>query len=366
MSGLRSHSREKQHMMGTSHYALACPVCDDAVSGQYVDSLDGEAHPEQLRDLLRGRLNVVTCPTCGHSGLVPEPLLVRLPSRNRLVGFMPVEVPTNRKAHLARRLKARLAASAGRTDTVAVCFGARQLQQALPEFPWPKIAHEFRHRFDQPGSARHRQTALRRALKRRPDDALVLTRLGIALYDEERLRSARAVLEQALSINPNLAQALHCLGSVSLDEGKPAEALELYDRVVSMTRDALPRFLAGVAAYRAGRTSAALERLTQAVRQSPSLLEAHVWLAIVHLSRDDRRAALAALTRAIEQGLSDPDLVLSHAEFDALRSDRTFRSLVNLMRKIGVRNGRTRRRPDHRVDDRSKRRGTRPARSGPR
>jgi len=349
--------------MDTRQYDGTCPICDEPTSARHSPAVDGEAQPEQLKGLIEGRLNVVRCAVCGHSGLVPEPVIISLPSRREIIGYMPVEVPKNRKAHIAGRLKREVAAHAGPASVTAICFGARQLRDALPASSWPKTTPEFRPRFDHAGLPRHRQACLRRALKRRPEHPVLLTRLGIALYEDGKVGAAREVLEQALAVDPNLVDALHCLGSVSLDEGKPAEALALYDRVVSITHDAVPRFLAGVAAYRAGRIPAALERLTQATREAPDLIEAHLWLAIVHLSQGDRRNALAALRRALENGLSDPEVVLSHREFDALRSDKAFRSLMSLTRRVHDADEKKRRRPDHRADNRRRRERTRPPRS---
>jgi len=349
-------------MADRQHY-LQCPICDEMVSATVVAAFDGEAEARLLASLVQGRLNRIVCPVCGHTGLAPEPVIVRMPSLGTIIGFMPVEVPRNRKAHLAARLQRQLEQSVGPLRTVKVCFGSAQLRRELPQAPWKGNPPEFQHRFDSPGAPRYRRIALNRALRKRPDDPVLLTRLGIALYDLALFREARKTLEEALARGPDQVDALYCLASVNLDDGNPAEAQRLYDRVVSATHDPVPRFLAGVAAYRAGQLHAALERLRQAAGEQPDLLEAHVWLAIVQLALDDKESAFASLRHAVENGLRDPHLILSHPEFQPVRSENAFKTLVALIERLHDRNAAKPGRPDHPAHHRRTRRGPRPARS---
>ena len=174
-----------------------------------------------------------------------------------------------------------------------------------------------------------------------------------------KLEGGELTLEQALALDPDQLDALYCLGSVSLDEGRPEEALRLYDRVVAATHEPLPRFLAGVAALRAGRADHALVRLRQAARDDPTLVDAHVWEAAAHVALGDDRAAVAALRRAVENGLRDPGAITSRPEFAALRSRPGFTALVSLLKRLHGSEGKPRR-TDRRASDRPGRRSPRP------
>ena len=312
---------------------LPCPICGEAVEAQPVTRVDVERDAELVDQLVSARLNKVSCPVCGHSGVVPEPVIVHSRSGGRTVGYVPVDVPSNRKGRLAERLQKDAAERAGRRGQIVVCFGPAQLRHELPDLPWSGRTAAFCRRFDDAGPARHRESTARRALKARPDDAALLSLRGNALYELRKFREARKVLARAIELAPAHADALHCLASVSLDAGKPEDAMRLYDRVVGLTHDAVPRFLAGVAAHRAGHHQAARERIEQALKDRPDLVDAYIWLAIVWLKMGSRAAALNALRGAVAYGLTSADRVLAHAEFQELARDNAFKQIISSMRR---------------------------------
>jgi len=335
-------------MKGPRTIHVECPICGEQVPVQLVARVNVDADAALVRELVAGRLNRATCAVCGHSGALPEPVIVSAPTRGFVAGYIPAEVPPNRKAGIGERLLKNAERIARPKGKAAACFGPAQLRRALPELDWPRELPSILHRFDDPGAARHQEQAARRALKARPDDPALLARLGIALYNGGRTAQARAPLERAVALEPGMADALHALASVNLDDGSPEEAMRLYDRVVSISHAPLARFLAGVAAHRAGRPKDALDRLQQAVREEPGLVEAHVWLAIVHLASGSRGRALASLRQAAASGMSDPRLVLDHEEFGPLQSDSEFREIIAAVGKRHERTPRTGRR-DRRV-----------------
>jgi tetratricopeptide (TPR) repeat protein len=287
--------------------------------------------PTVAEEIASGALNRVRCGACGHEGVIPEPIVVETPIL--AVGYLPVVLPSNRKKTVARRIERQLA---GRTDCsrkTAICFGPRQLQKELPNLPWPGRIPAGWRRFDDPGGPDHRRHILERLIRARTDDAGLLSRLGAACYELKRFADARATLERATRLNPGDSEILRVLAAVELDDHRPEQALEYYDRVVSLTHEPTARFLAGVAGYRAGRTKAALERLRLVTSEQPDYLDALVWFAKVHASVGDKAAALDALKAAAERGLTNPKVIEQHAEFRALASDGAYRAILNAVRR---------------------------------
>ncbi len=308
-----------------------CPVCGALAPGSPVAKIDVDTEPEHVLSVVSGRLNRVTCNVCGHAGVTAEPITVQSDNGARIIRYVPVNVPRNRKKQLAGRLERDLA-TYGKCRT-AICFGPAQLRKELPGLPWPETVRGYCQSFDDVGSPRHRETALKRALKVNPESTSLMARLGATLHEQKKLGSARRVLVRAIAFDPTDAEALHCLAALHMDEDEPEEALALYDRVVGLTHDALPRFLAGVAACGCGRYKAAAERLKRALKDQPDMPDAHIWLAVACLKLGDRPAALNALREAALLGLAGPGRILARPELRELEGNRAFDDIVSTLRK---------------------------------
>ena len=70
---------------------VKCPTCGQPYIAQVQSIIDTEQQPELKDQLLRGRLNVATCPYCGGKGMLSVPLLYHDPSKELLLCWMPVE-----------------------------------------------------------------------------------------------------------------------------------------------------------------------------------------------------------------------------------------------------------------------------------
>ena len=141
----------------------------------------------------------------------------------------------------------------------------------------------------------------RRDLERRPRDALVWTKLGSVLRQQQRLDEAVAALEQALAVDGSLALALHELGICREMQGDMAAAEQLQRAAVAADGSlALARVQLGTLLGRRGEHAAAITAFEQALPALPflPLLHANLGLACLADGRLDR--AEAAFRRTLE------------------------------------------------------------------
>lgn len=142
----------------------------------------------------------------------------------------------------------------------------------------------------------------RRDLEKRPRDALVWTKLGSVLrQQQQRLDEAVAALEQALAIDADLALALHELGICREMQGDMAAAEQLQRAALAADGSlALARVQLGTLLGRRGEHAAAITAFEQALPALPflPLLHANLGLACLADGRLDR--AESAFRRTLE------------------------------------------------------------------
>ena len=163
--------------MPDSQIVIPCPVCGEETPTEICTRINGNEQPEILAAFTRCDINRAVCPLCRHHGVVPEPVFVEL--GDTLAAYMPVQIPSNRKANIAKRLGEQLQSYAFSGST-RVCFGPLQLRKALPGLPWEGRTPEYCFRFDDAGTPLQRVQSLKHALIQREDDTALLARLGEA------------------------------------------------------------------------------------------------------------------------------------------------------------------------------------------
>ncbi|HYV27997.1 MAG TPA: tetratricopeptide repeat protein, partial [Candidatus Eisenbacteria bacterium] len=86
--------------------------------------------------------------------------------------------------------------------------------------------------------ARHRNSLIEDDLRQRlafnPDDAEALTRLGINLWEQDRLPEARTHLERAIKVRPDFAEAHYNEGIFLRFNGQPAEARQEFETALRL------------------------------------------------------------------------------------------------------------------------------------
>lgn len=116
----------------------------------------------------------------------------------------------------------------------------------------------------------------------RPQDSKGFLGLGIAQLAQQHFNEARKALEQALQINPNLADAEYQLGAVADQQGTPAEALQHFARAVEL-QPQHAKALAGLGAQylQAGDLEKADALLERSVAADPDNYKTQYDLALV-------------------------------------------------------------------------------------
>lgn len=71
--------------------SLTCPLCGASIQAEVYNLVDVGVNPELKARLLRGRLNVARCPSCGGEGVIAAPLLYHDPQKQLLLAFIPPE-----------------------------------------------------------------------------------------------------------------------------------------------------------------------------------------------------------------------------------------------------------------------------------
>jgi tetratricopeptide (TPR) repeat protein len=167
------------------------------------------------------------------------------------------------------------------------------------------------------GLVRYRQGRLEeageqydQALRLDPKLADAHNNLGALRFRQGRLEDALAEYDRALRLNPNLADAHSNLGLVRYRQGRLEDALAEYDRALRLNPNlADAHNNLGRMRYRQGRLEEALAEYVQALRLNPNLADAHNNLGLALSSQGRLAEGTAQFAEAVRL---DPDLADAH------------------------------------------------------
>ena len=154
-------------------------------------------------------------------------------------------------------------------------------------------------------------TSFNRVLALKPGDAEASWLIGSILHVQGQMGAAEAAYRQALRLNPNLPGALFNLGLLlHRDLGKPAEAIEVFERLVAVTPGHGDAYVAlGNARRSLGRSDLAIDAYQHYVEQRPDAALGHVLLGESLSETGQKEQALVALKKALTLG---PGRALAH------------------------------------------------------
>jgi tetratricopeptide (TPR) repeat protein len=133
-----------------------------------------------------------------------------------------------------------------------------------------------------------------------PDNALALCGKGVVESQSGEIQAARATLERALAIDPNLAPAWFNLGQIHMRERAPDRAADAFERALALQPgDVHTLVWTAIAMAETDRTQMARELLGTALELAPENVEAMVQLGIVHAIEGSFDRALDWLQRAL-------------------------------------------------------------------
>jgi ribosomal protein S27AE len=72
--------------------SISCPRCGQAFQAIIEQIIDVGRDPQAKARFLSGRVNMVTCPNCGHTLAVGTPLLYHDPNKKLLLIYVPMEL----------------------------------------------------------------------------------------------------------------------------------------------------------------------------------------------------------------------------------------------------------------------------------
>ncbi len=72
--------------------SVPCPLCGRQFAAQVQTIIDVGQDPEAKSKLLRGQINVATCPQCGNAGMLSAPFVYHDPEKELLLCFLPPEL----------------------------------------------------------------------------------------------------------------------------------------------------------------------------------------------------------------------------------------------------------------------------------
>jgi tetratricopeptide (TPR) repeat protein/peroxiredoxin len=164
--------------------------------------------------------------------------------------------------------------------------------------------------------------------------------LGSVFYERGYPETSETFFRRALQDDPASAEALYGLGSVYLQQQKPKEARESFERVLKLQASypgTIPNAWnnLGILSAREGDAAAAIDFFQRALQIDPAHLIALLNLGNAYRQRKEWVEAKKALERAFEVGPDDPEVNYSLgmvcAQLDELdRADEYLRRAVSL------------------------------------
>jgi serine/threonine-protein kinase len=173
---------------------------------------------------------------------------------------------------------------------------------------------------------------LRTAERLDPLDLKIKTQIGYVYYFLRDFERAVAQFRSVLAVDPHFAFGHYALGDVHAQQGRYPEAIQSLEESIrlggtSVNHLAILAHVHGLA----GRTDEARSLLLEIQARAAAGQASPIWVALAHLGLGEHDAALEWLERAYGERDGSLILVAASPEFDPLRKDPRFRSLLERM-----------------------------------
>jgi predicted O-linked N-acetylglucosamine transferase (SPINDLY family) len=145
-------------------------------------------------------------------------------------------------------------------------------------------------------------------------------RIAIEHHQAGHWAEAEGIYGQILAQVPGHADALHLLGALACQTGRPEPAIDLIGRAIALN-PAVAEYHGnlGLALSKVGRLEEAIAAFRQALSLRPDYAEAHINLGVVFKAQGRPEEAIASYQRAIEL---EPDLVEAQNNLGNVLKDR--------------------------------------------
>ncbi|WP_226582850.1 tetratricopeptide repeat protein [Microseira wollei] len=164
--------------------------------------------------------------------------------------------------------------------------------------------------FQQQGQLEAAIAQYQEAIRLNPNMAEAYLNMGAALAAIGKQPEAIAAYREAIRANPNLAEAHHNLGNAFAQQGKLTEATQEYTQAIRINPNyAKAHYNLGNVLARLGERQQAMAQWREAIRVNPEFAEAYANLGVTLTRQGQRREAVEILKKARDlfkaQGKSD-------------------------------------------------------------
>lgn len=175
-------------------------------------------------------------------------------------------------------------------------------------------------------------TALEEAERLDPLDLQVKTLIGYVHSFRHDFERASEQFERAVALDKEFAFAHYALGDICTQTGQYDRAIEEFNRAIELGgRSANHVGVLGYAYGRAGNREGANEHLQELTARAGHEHISPIWMGLVHLGLGDRDSLFRCLDRAFDERDGSLILVTAAAEFQSVRDDPRFKSLLGRM-----------------------------------
>jgi tetratricopeptide (TPR) repeat protein len=186
------------------------------------------------------------------------------------------------------------------------------------------------------GGYEEANSALKQALKTKPDEPAYLILLGATWLKKPDILEAEQAFRRALQVQPDNAQGQMYLGYCLLKQKKYVEAREWLEKSIQKD-DATPEshYYLGLIAQQRNDEPRAISLHTRAIQLLPSYAQAHVALGAIYLKLKDYPKAQQALELAVKLNPDEPEAHYNLAVlFARLKNPERAREEMRIVEKL--------------------------------
>jgi tetratricopeptide (TPR) repeat protein len=173
---------------------------------------------------------------------------------------------------------------------------------------------------------------LREAERLDPLDLQVKTLIGYVHYFRHDVDRAIEQFQRVLVLEPSFAFAHYALGDACAQRGEYERAIDEFQRSIELGGRSMNHVgVLGYAYGRSGNRARANDHLEELTSRAAKGYVPAMWIAMVHLGLGDVESVFRCLDRAFEERDGSLILMTAAAEFDPVREDDRFKSLLERM-----------------------------------
>ena len=165
-----------------------------------------------------------------------------------------------------------------------------------------------------------------------PLDLQVKTQIGYVHHFRHDLDRAIAQFERVVVLEPSFAFAHYALGDACTQHGQYTRAIAEFNKAIELAGRSVNHVgVLGYAYGRSGNRERANEHLQELTARAADGYVSPMWFALVHLGLSDLESLFYWLNRAFDERDGSLILITAAVEFDPVRADPRFKTLLDRM-----------------------------------